>query len=85
MSKTVKKVFLIIGILVLCLIVWTLVFNEHGIMVTAYNSMASSVNKSWRNIAGGEDDLIPTWGDTDAKRTNGNATDSTKSDGGTGK
>ncbi len=86
MSKTVKKVFIIIGVLVLCLIIWTVVFNENGLMVTAYNAMADAVNKSWRNIAGGDSELMHPWDKTDAdKDPNGNATDSTKTDGGTGK
>lgn len=84
MSKTVKKVFIIIGVLVLCLIIWTVVFNDNGIMVTAYNAMADAVNGAFESIAGKGKKVMPTWKETDSENTNGNATDSTKTDGGTG-
>lgn len=84
MSKTVKKVFIIIGVLVLCLIIWTVVFNENGLMVTAYNAMADAVNGAFSSIAGDGKQLMKPWDETDAKNDNGNAADSAKSDGGTG-
>ncbi len=62
MNSTIKKVFLIIGILVLALLIWQLFFNEDGIIVTAYNSMASSVNNKFNSVAGGERELLPYWG-----------------------
>lgn len=62
MSKTVKKVFIVIGALVLCLLVWSLFFTDNGILVTAYNGIAKGVNGVWQNIAGDSaDDLIPEW------------------------
>ena len=62
MSKTVKKVFIVIGALVLCLLVWSLFFTDDGILVTAYNGIAKGVNGVWQNIAGDNaKDLIPEW------------------------
>lgn len=61
MSKTVKKVFIIIGVLVLCLLAWALFFTDDGILVTAYNGIAEGVNGVWENISGSTKALIPTW------------------------
>ena len=77
MSKTVKKVFIIIGALVLCLLVWSLFFTEDGILVTAYNGIASGVNGIWENISGSDDQLIPEWN----VDSNSNADDAKGSDG----
>lgn len=76
MSGTIKKVFLVLGILVLCFIIWQLVFNDGGIIRTAYNAMANGVNTQWRKAAGDTaDDLIPIWGEDDGADTNGDAFD----------
>ena len=61
MSKTVRKVFIIVGVLVLCLLVWVLFLGENGIVVTAYNGIADGVNGVWKNISGQDKELIPTW------------------------
>ena len=77
MSKTVTKVFLIIGALVLCFIAWTLVFGKSGGMKTAYNAMAEQINTGFKNLTGGTTNVIPTWGTTDGTTSvedNGNAT-----------
>ena len=63
MSKTVRQVFLIIGTLVLCFIVWQLVFNEGGILKTMYNAMITGINDQWAKISGSDDNLLPEWGD----------------------
>lgn len=76
MSKTVTKVFLIIGALVACFIVWTLVFGKTGGLKTAYNAMAEQINTGFQNLTGGTTNVIPTWGTTDgttAVEDNGNA------------
>lgn len=77
MSKTVKKVFIVIGALVLCLLVWSLFFTDDGILVTAYNGIAEGVNGVWENISGSDKELIPTWN----VDSNSNAEDAKGSDG----
>ena len=63
MSKTVKTVFLLIGLLVLIFIVWQLVFNDGGILKTGYNAMANGINAQWAKVAGSGQTILATWGD----------------------
>lgn len=62
MTKTVKTVFLIIGVLVLIFIVWQLVFNDGGILKTGYNAMADGINGQWEKVAGSGKTILATWG-----------------------
>lgn len=62
MTKTVKTVFLIIGVLVLIFIVWQLVFNDGGILKTGYNAMADGINSQWEKVAGSGKTILATWG-----------------------
>lgn len=64
MSKTVRKVFLIIGTLVLIFLIWQLVFNKGGILRTAYNSMANGINGQWAKVAGTGQTILPLWTDS---------------------
>lgn len=66
MSKTIRKVFLIIGTLVLIFLAWQLVFNNGGIIKTGYNAMASGINTQWAKVAGEGQTIVPLWSDTDA-------------------
>lgn len=67
MNKTVKKVFLLIGILVLIFLIWMLVFNPNGIVSTVYNGIAKGINGQWKKVAGDNAKLIPeSWGESDA-------------------
>lgn len=61
MNKTVKKVFMLIGVLVAIFIVWQLVFNDGGILKTMYNSIANGINGQWAKIAGSGQELLPEW------------------------
>ena len=61
MSKTVKTVFLLIGLLVLIFIVWQLVFNDGGILKTGYNAMAKGINDQWAKVAGSGQTILATW------------------------
>ena len=63
MSKTVRKVFLIVGTLVFVFIVWQLVFNDSGINKTVYNAFVDGINGQWQKAAGGDSELLPHWGD----------------------
>lgn len=66
MNKTVKKVFLLIGLLVLIFLVWQIVFNDGGIVKTVYNAIVNGINGQWEKVAGDGETLLPTWDDTDA-------------------
>lgn len=76
MNKTVKKVFLLIGLLVLIFLIWQLVFNKKGIIKTGYNAIATGINKQWAKVAGNGQKILPLWDDTNAtKDANGNGFD----------
>lgn len=66
MNKTVKTVFLLIGLLVLIFLIWQLFFNDNGILVTGYNALADGINGQWEKVAGQGKELLPNWGDTSA-------------------
>lgn len=61
MNKTVTKVFLLIGLLVVIFLVWSLVFNDGGIIRTGYNALAGGVNSQWEKVAGTGETLLPEW------------------------
>lgn len=73
MSKTVRKVFLILGTLVLCFLVWQLVFNKGGIVRTGYNALADVVNEQYAKAAGSGKTVLARWEASNAK-SNGTAT-----------
>lgn len=75
MNGTVKKVFMLIGVLVGALLAWQLVFNDGGILKTGYNTLANAVNKQYEKVAGSNSKLVPTWG------ANASTTYSTETDG----
>lgn len=52
MNSSIKKVFLVIGILVLAFLIWGLFFNDGGILQTSYNSLAEAVNHTWQKVTG---------------------------------
>lgn len=70
MNGTIKKVFLIIGLLVIIFIVWQLVFNEGGILRTGYNSMANGINAQWQKVAGSNQTILALWNGTNATDNN---------------
>lgn len=61
MNKTVKKVFMLIGVLVAIFIAWQLIFNDGGILKTMYNSVANGINRQWAKVAGSGQKLLPAW------------------------
>lgn len=67
MSKTVRKVFLIVGTLVFVFLVWQLVFNDGGIIKTVYNAFVDGVNGQWHKAAGDDSDLLPHWDESKAE------------------
>ena len=66
MNKTVKKVFMLVGVLVAIFIAWQLIFNDGGILKTAYNSVANGINGQWAKVAGSGQKILPAWGATPA-------------------
>lgn len=70
MNKTVKKVFMLIGLLVLIFIAWQLIFNDGGIVRTMYNAVANGINTQWQKVSG-NNDLLPIWTPGTQATTNG--------------
>lgn len=66
MNKTVKKVFMLIGLLVIIFLAWQLIFNKGGILRTIYNSIANGINGQWAKVAGKDQTLLPKWSDKTA-------------------
>jgi len=60
---SITKVFLVIGILLLSLIVWQVVFNEGGIIQRGWDAVAELINGAWRQITGGTEALVPLYAD----------------------
>lgn len=66
MTKTVKTVFTLIGVLVAIFLAWQLIFNDGGILKTGYNSLAEGINGQWEKVAGDGQTILPEWDDTGA-------------------
>lgn len=66
MKKTIVTVFLIIGVLVISLLVWRLVFAEGGVLQQGWNGLSGQVNQVWKRITGQDQDLMPEWTATGA-------------------
>lgn len=74
MNKTVKKVFMLIGLLVLIFIAWQLIFNDGGIVRTMYNAVANGINGQWEKVSG-NNALVPIWNPGTQATTNGQGFD----------
>ena len=66
MNKTVKKVFMLLATLVGIFLIWQLVFNDGGILMTGYNALAKGINGQFAKVAGKDAKLLPEWSDTKA-------------------
>lgn len=66
MNKTVKSVFMLIGLLVIIFLAWQLIFNDRGILRTIYNSMANGINCQWAKVAGSGQTILPKWSSSTA-------------------
>lgn len=75
MSGTIKKVFLVIGVLVLCLIIWGVFFG--GALGNLWNVAGGEINKGWTKITGEEESIIEGW-NADGKATVGDQKDVTE-------
>lgn len=65
MNKTIKKVFMIIGILVLAFLIWDIFFRDNGVVQTFFNAIITVINNGWKDITGGDTNILPTWGTED--------------------
>lgn len=59
MKKTIRNVFLVIGVLVLCLMIWAIFFNNS--LEAAWNSIRQPINNAWNSIVGGGEDVVQDW------------------------
>lgn len=62
MNKTIVKVFVILGILVLALLIWAFVFGNG--LETIFNAIIEPINNIYRAMTGDKADdksLIPKW------------------------
>lgn len=66
MNNTIKKVFMIVGLLVVIFLVWQLLFNDGGIIKTGYNAVVKGINGQWEKVSGKGQVLIPEWDSTNA-------------------
>ena len=61
MKKTIASVFLLIGVLVLCLLIWAVFFNNS--LGTAWNAVQSQINTAWNAVVGGNQQIVSEWDD----------------------
>lgn len=61
MKKTIVAVFLVIGVLLICALVWDMVFNDSGIIASVYNAVISPINAVFAKILG-NNQVIKPWG-----------------------
>ena len=57
----IKKVFLVISILLICLIAWSLFLGDGGILQNGWNGIAKQVNATWTAVTGSRDPVMPDW------------------------
>lgn len=67
---------MLLALLVGIFLAWQLVFNDGGILQTAYNSLANGINGQFEKVAGDGQQLLPLWGsDGNNTSTNGQGFD----------
>jgi hypothetical protein len=81
MSKNLRNVFILVGVLVLIFLVWQLFFNDGGILQKGWNALVGVVNNTWNSLAGGSDGILPTWGDANVETDGQNLKDATNNSG----
>lgn len=59
MNKTIVKVFVIIGILLIALLVWAFVFGDG--LATIFNAVIDPINGIYQSMTGSSGYLIPRW------------------------
>lgn len=61
--KPVTKVFMVIGALAFCMLIWSVVFNQGGLIGTAWDAVADSVNTKWQSMTGTDGEIVPAFSD----------------------
>ena len=69
--KPIAKVFLVIGTLLFALLIWSLVFQDGGVLRTAWNGLVTPINTAYQQITASPDVLIPVWGTSDDMEAEG--------------
>lgn len=59
MTGTIKKVFLVIGVLVLCLIIWGVFFG--GALGNLWNATGEQLNHGWQKVTGEDGNIVQEW------------------------
>lgn len=59
--KPITKVFLVIGVLLACLLVWAVFFGGDGVMAMVWNAIADNLNEIFGKITGSDTEIVPTW------------------------
>ena len=76
--KMITKVFLVIGILLACLIVWSLTLGEGGLIQRGWDGIADMVDNTWMKMTGSTEGIMPRWSNeqsvTGAQGNTGKAT-----------
>ena len=65
MGKIIRDVFMVVGMLVIIMIAWQLLFaTDNGILKTTYNALANNINKQWTRVNNQEATILPEWTST---------------------
>lgn len=59
MTGTIKKVFLVIGVLVLCLIIWGVFFG--GALGNLWNVAGDQINSGFQKVTGDNAEIVEGW------------------------
>lgn len=70
--KPIVKVFIVIGALLLCLLIWA-AFFDNGLLANAWNTMATAVNDQATKIWGVDTEIIPEWDEDGTTLEEGNS------------
>ncbi len=61
MKGMIVKVFLVIGVLIACLVLWNLFLGDDGLLSKGWNLMGSEINETVQDLTGTSDDIIDEW------------------------
>lgn len=64
MHKGIGKVFLILGSVVVCFIIWNVVLGGDGVFTSVYNKITERVNVESNSINGGSATVAPEWNES---------------------
>lgn len=58
----IKKIFLVVGVLVLIFLIWQLFFSDGGLLISGYNGVAGVIDDGWNLVTGSSSGIMPDWG-----------------------